>query len=347
MKKFLVAMGASLLVGVALVSAQQTAKFTYDTAYEVADLGLTFAIPSTWVMDSASNTFAETEEALASAIDDSDDESTPLKAVVARVGVFTYEDLGLKADVSLDEIADMLFNGVIEEKEARATFPVLSRRAVIAFGALPSGDAILGIWTQGDKVVLVAWGFPADVSYLDYAYDYGTFLGSIRPTGGLDIPQQVTNELRNTTVNLPEDWLYKEYADAGISAVYSNADDTPVLEQNTGRLEGVVILILQLNYSDYGLEENATGDDLRKAMETLAINAVYQGEYIVNGKMGYAYSASTTADEATANQTYNVVTMNPETQQLDIYILSGANAENRDANVGNFNFILSLIKDVE
>lgn len=259
----LILMICFLAVAVPLVTVAQNSEAVWDLSamFTVQDLGFEFNYPAGWFYDTSNGiTFAESKADLRAAIDD--DDSTRPDGTVFNLGAIPLSDLEprLGKNPTLEDMADLVVElREITEKEDRIEIPVMARRTLSVFGEDSSRSGrIATLWQQGDYAVAAILNAPNYKTAVKTAYSWGQMLGSMIPSGALELS---ANTISLTSVNAeigyPDGW-------------YVNPDNSNLIyelksDMRNDTSEGHIIVIAEQTLAELNLNKRATAEDVAEA----------------------------------------------------------------------------------
>lgn len=251
------------LLTVSVVTGAQDYEEVWDLTdtFTVEDLGFEFKYPAGWFYDTSNGiTLAESKADLRAAIDD--DDNTQPEGTVFNLGAILINDLEgqLGKNPTLEDMADLVVElRQITEKEARIEIPVMARRTLSVFGEdnLRAGR-IATLWQQGDYAVAAIMNAPNYKTAVNTAYSWGQMLGSMTPTGALELSANTVSLTRvNAEMNYPHGW-------------YPNPDNLSVIyelksDMRNESSEGHIIIIAEQTLDELNLGRRATAEDVAEA----------------------------------------------------------------------------------
>ncbi len=196
-----------LLVAVSpLVTVAQNTDAVWDLTekFTVQDLGIEFNYPTGWFYDTSNGiTFAESKADLRAAVDD--DDKTQPDGTVFNFIAFPLTDVKQRVgkNAKLEDMADLVVElREITEKEDRVEIPVMARRTISAFGEDTNRlGHIATMWQQNDFLVVLNMLAPNYKTAVKSAYSWGQLLGSMVPTGALELSANtILNRIENLEI---------------------------------------------------------------------------------------------------------------------------------------------------
>jgi hypothetical protein len=269
MRRFVMLLLVMLLVAPISAARAQEHKLLWDLTetMKVTDLGFKFMYPKGWVYDTkAGIKLAETKGDLELSLDD--DPKTNPEGYTITLAAFTFDDLKLEKDATLEDTMDaaLKLTSITADGDP-FELPVLTRRSLTIFGtsAASKRPGLLTVWKQGEFVVLFGIGMPEASS--DANYSWGNILGTVQPIEPLKLSKEtLTVSKAKINIAYPDGWT--EMPNESGKVVLENEKDKDDLAHPTG----YVIVVLELATDDLKSMLNLeveSPDDLVKLIETL------------------------------------------------------------------------------
>ncbi|MCA0457719.1 MAG: hypothetical protein LCI00_27385 [Chloroflexi bacterium] len=252
-------------VGIPAVATAQDEVWDLNDTITLTDLGFGLNFQSDWVYAATQGNgifFAQTEDDLAQ-VTDNDLSTIASDSSIQFIGTSLDElasVLGTKGEPTLEELADFVADGRgITEVEERIDIPVMSRRSLNVIGENEMGQGIfMTLWKQGQYAVAAILTAPDYDELVNVSYSWGQLLSSMRPSDTLPLGKDtIPLPVTNAEFNYPDGWVADpEYP----NIVYELESD-----QQNGTSEGYFLLAIDQTLEDFGLDDDATLDDVVEA----------------------------------------------------------------------------------